>query len=710
MPVSSGRKKKTKSPPAETVDQFRREQRHEITGILLIFLAIVGLWALWSGQGERGFVVRCLRAACAMLAGDVLAFIPLLYLLTLGGYLILRRKRPRLHGPWLGFIILCLVILSGFDLIKRETAWADLFDRGGGGIAGGLIALLARKAFSTAGAWLFLGAATLVAVVLASGRPMVSLIRIKPRGAAKPEKPAKERPGKPAKPAPESPALESEPSEHKPPADAKADADPEAGIPPLQLSLGFTHHRYTLPSTELLNPPRPLKLARAPQDQRQQLEQTLQSFGIQAKVVEVHRGPVITRYDLQPAAGVKVSRIVSLADDLALALAARGLRIEAPIPGKAALGIEVPNREAVPVTLREVIENKEFSGSGTVSFALGRDIAGEVVLGDLTRMPHLLIAGATGSGKSVCLNTIVMSMLYKAGPDRIKMIMIDPKMVELTAYNGIPHLIAPVVTEAKRAPGALKWAVTEMEQRYKRLMEAGCRDIDTYNRHQTDPDACLPYVAIFIDELADLMMIARVEVEDSICRLAQMARATGMHLVIATQRPSVDVITGLIKANIPSRIAFAVSSVTDSRTILDSGGAERLLGRGDMLYAPVGVLKPRRVQGALVSEAEVAKVVEFWRSQAGPPVKAPEFKEESRASGKDPASEDDLFWDAVKVVVDFQQASASILQRRLRVGYTRAARLVDLMEAKGFVGPFEGSKAREVRITLEELAAMRDQS
>ncbi|NLG85515.1 MAG: DNA translocase FtsK [Firmicutes bacterium] len=468
---------------------------------------------------------------------------------------------------------------------------------------------------------------------------------------------------------------------------------------------------YVLPSPDLLNPPPPAKPSRSPVDQRQQLEETLANFGIQAKVIEVHRGPVITRYDLQPAAGVKVSRIVSLADDLALALAARGLRIEAPIPGKAALGIEVPNKEPRPVSLREVIESKEFAAGGLLSFALGRDIGGEVVVGDLTRMPHLLIAGATGSGKRVCLNTIIMSLLFKAGPDRVKMIMIDPKMVELTAYNGIPHLIAPVVSEVRRAPAALKWAVGEMEQRYRRLMEAGCRDIETYNRAQRRPEEILPYIVIFIDELADMMMIARVDVEDAICRLAQMARATGIHLVIATQRPSVDVITGLIKANIPSRIAFAGSSATDSRTILDGAGAERLLGRGDMLYSPVGLHKPRRIQGAMVEEEEVKRVVEFWRTQADgqPTVKPPEFKETTDAEEEeDPAEAAERFWPAVQVVVDFKQASASVLQRRLRIGYSRAARLIDLMEAKGFVGPFEGSKPREVKITAEQLAAMRE--
>ena len=685
----------------------RYGQRYEIAGIVLVFLSLACLWAIFFAPEGGGAVNAWLRAACSFLAGGRLAFLPLFYLFGLGLYLVIRRIKPSLFGPWLGFTIFLLVILSGFDLITRPApslAFHELSDaRLGGGFLGGLLAGLAHRAFGPVGAWLMLGAATLVGLLLVTGQPLVELVRSL-RG----------EPARRMKPGPAPGGVEEKGKAPEPiqaPSQAKGTEPMEGREPlpePVQLHLDLRHQIYTLPSPDLLNVPPPAKSARAAADQRQQLEETLASFGVQAKVVEVHRGPVITRYDLQPAAGVKVSRIVSLADDLALALAARGLRIEAPIPGKAALGIEVPNKEPRAVSLREVIESREFAAGGILSFALGRDIGGDVVVGDLTRMPHLLIAGATGSGKSVCLNTIIMSLLFKAGPDRIKMIMIDPKMVELTAYNGIPHLIAPVVTEARRAPSALKWAVGEMEQRYRRLMEAGCRDLEAYNRAQTESEELLPYIVIFIDELADMMMIARVDVEDSICRLAQMARATGIHLVIATQRPSVDVITGLIKANIPSRIAFAVSSVTDSRTILDGAGAERLLGRGDMLYSPVGVLKPRRIQGAFVEEEEVRRVVEFWRAQAGEPTKAPEFKEETEGGEEDPALADELFWQAVQVVIDFKQASASILQRRLRIGYSRAARLIDLMEAKGFVGPFEGSKPREVRITAEQLAAMRE--
>lgn len=685
-------------------DPARIEQKREIIGILLVFLALLGFWAIVGRSDGQGYVGEYLRAFCTYIAGRNLSGLPLIFLGVIGINLIVRRTKPTTTRSWLGLVLLFLVILTGFDLIARHQEFPVLeVPQAGGGLIGGLLALGALRAFGRVGAWFLLAAVSVISLLLITGRRLVELCGLNALRRRRSEERPKPIPA-PAEDRKETAAGHSE--REQPP--VREEEAPPRNRPESSPLYGGGHRKFTLPATDLLQPPRLAKLTRANPDQRRQLEETLASFGVQAKVVDVHRGPVITRYDLQPAAGVKVSRIVSLADDLALALAARGLRIEAPIPGKAALGIEVPNKESRAVGLREVIESNEFASGGLLGFALGRDIGGDAVVGDLTRMPHLLIAGATGSGKSVCLNTIIMSFLFRAGPDRIKMIMIDPKMVELTAYNGIPHLISPVVTEAKRAPAALKWAVGEMENRYKQLMQAGCRDIETYNRAQTDPDTILPYIVIVVDELADLMMIARVDVEDAICRLAQMARATGIHLLLATQRPSVDVITGLIKANIPSRIAFAVSSITDSRTILDSGGAERLLGRGDMLYSPVGVLKPRRIQGALVEEDEVRAVVAFWRAQNQDTPAMPEFTVQAGGDERDPAAEDDLFWEAVKVVVDFKQASASVLQRRLRIGYSRAARLVDLMEAKGFVGPFEGSKPREVRITAEQLAAMRE--
>jgi S-DNA-T family DNA segregation ATPase FtsK/SpoIIIE len=440
------------------------------------------------------------------------------------------------------------------------------------------------------------------------------------------------------------------------------------------------------------------------QSNARKLEQTLESFGVQARVLQIHRGPTVTRYELQPAVGVKVSKIVNLTDDIALALAARGIRIEAPIPGKSAIGIEVPNTEVAVVTLREVLETGNYlDAEGKLFVGLGRDISGEPIIANLAKMPHLLVAGATGSGKSVCINGIITSLLFKAKPHEVKLMMIDPKMVELNNYNGIPHLLSPVVTDPRRASMALKKVVSEMEKRYELFAKNGTRDIERYNQlvATTGVGNPLPFIVVIVDELADLMMVAANDVEDAICRLAQMARAAGIHLIIATQRPSVDVITGVIKANIPSRIAFGVSSMADSRTILDMGGAEKLLGRGDMLYLPMGASKPVRVQGAFVSDAEVEAVVEFVKDQMEP--RYHDFVIPQEAESKSVAhTEDELYEEAVKLVIEAQTASSSLLQRRFRIGYTRAARLIDLMEANKIVGQFEGSKPREVLIKKNE--------
>ncbi|WP_139488920.1 FtsK/SpoIIIE family DNA translocase [Brevibacillus dissolubilis] len=434
------------------------------------------------------------------------------------------------------------------------------------------------------------------------------------------------------------------------------------------------------------------------------LVNTLKSFGVSATVSEVHRGPAVTRYEVQPAVGVKVSRIVSLTDDLALALAAKDIRIEAPIPGKSAIGIEVPNTEVAVVSLREVLETSKYAdASSKLTVGLGRDISGEPIVADLAKMPHLLVAGATGSGKSVCVNGLIMSILFNAKPNEVKLMMIDPKMVELNVYNGIPHLLAPVVTDPRRASVALKKVVVEMERRYTLFSKTGSRNIEMYNqmiRDQNEQGAKgtpLPYIVVIVDELADLMMVAPGEVEDAICRLAQMARAAGIHLIIATQRPSVDVITGVIKANIPSRIAFGVSAMADSRTILDMAGAEKLLGRGDMLFLPMGASKPVRVQGAFVSDKEVEEVVNFVKEQQEAKYNEEMIPEEV-GGDNGPVIDDDMYDQAVQCVAEAQTASASLLQRRLRVGYTRAARLIDMMESQGVVGPYEGSKPREVRI------------
>lgn len=435
------------------------------------------------------------------------------------------------------------------------------------------------------------------------------------------------------------------------------------------------------------------------------LEETLKSFSVDAKVVNVSRGPAVTRYELQPSAGVKVSKIVNLADDISLNLASSGVRIEAPIPGKAAIGIEVANSEITSVPLREVIDSSSFKQHPSkVAFAIGKDISGECVVTDIAKMPHLLIAGATGSGKSVCINSLIISLLYKASPNEVKLLMIDPKVVELGIYNGIPHLLIPVVTDPKKAAGALNWAVQEMVNRYKLFADRSVRDLKGYNKLLSDKgeEGILPEVVIIIDELADLMMVAPNDVEDSICRLAQMARAAGMHLVIATQRPSVDVITGVIKANIPSRISFAVSSQIDSRTILDMAGAEKLLGKGDMLFYPVGKPKPIRVQGAFVSEKEVEKIVDFIKLQGNAEYDE-NIIEEINSNDEQPESDnsdaDELLPRAIEMVVEAGQASVSLIQRKFKVGYARAARIIDQMEERGIVGGFEGSKPRQILIS-----------
>ena len=445
------------------------------------------------------------------------------------------------------------------------------------------------------------------------------------------------------------------------------------------------------------------------------LQKTLASFGVEAKVTNITKGPTVTRYELTPSVGVKVSKIVNLTDDIALNLAAKSIRIEAPIPGKAAVGIEVPNAQPESVMLREVIDSDAFKNhKSKICFALGKDTAGDVCVGDISKMPHMLIAGTTGSGKSVCINSIIVSILYKSKPSEVKMILIDPKMVELSGYNGIPHLLIPVVTDAKKAAGALNWAVQEMENRYKLFAQHKVKDLKGYNElmEKEEEGIKLPQMVIIIDELADLMMIAPNDVETAICRIAQKARAAGMHLIVATQRPSVDVITGLIKANVPSRIAFTVSNQVDSRTILDMAGAEKLLGKGDMLYYPVGENKPLRIQGTFISEKEIESVVDNIKSNSNAvyseeiiksieTVNNPDNKNQVQ-SGEDADDSDELLEEAIDLVMDMGQASASMLQRKFKIGYSRAGRIVDQMEARGLISGYDGSKPRQLLITKDE--------
>ncbi|MCR4926273.1 MAG: DNA translocase FtsK, partial [Clostridiales bacterium] len=496
-----------------------------------------------------------------------------------------------------------------------------------------------------------------------------------------------------------------------------------------------TTDNYVLPSVELLRKGEPKssgKFGDELKNNAEKLIEILASFGVKATITDICTGPSVTRYELQPAPGVRVSKITGLADDIALSLAASGVRIEAPIPGKAAVGIEVPNKTRQMVTAREIIDTTQFkngSAKSKLNVALGKDIGGNIICTDLSKMPHLLIAGTTGSGKSVCINSMIVSILYNAKPDEVKLLMIDPKQVEFTVYNGIPHLLVPVVSDPQKASGALNWAVKEMLLRYKMFSNSGVRNIQGYNemveKNKDNPELKkMPHIVIFIDEFSDLMMAAPKEIEDSICRLAQMARAAGMHLIIATQRPSVDVITGLIKANIPSRLSLFVSDAMQSRIILDCVGAEKLLGNGDLLFSPVGSTKPTRIQGCFLSDEEVEKVVDFVKNQGNANYDekiAEEIEKQAAAAEQSKAdsdsdglgeSSDALLEDAIKIVVENGQASTSLIQRKLSVGYARAGRIIDQLEERGIIGPYEGSKPRKVNMTkqqwLEKIAMASD--
>jgi S-DNA-T family DNA segregation ATPase FtsK/SpoIIIE len=744
-------RKKSNAGAAKKAKQRRNEQKREICGVLLIGVALLALLAAYFYGA--GYVGAVLQRGLEYLFGEQGEILPIIFIMATGILMLVRRRTGIGKRRLAALLMFALLTLVGLHLLSPVPLNMDNLDEAykGSGVIGHYCAFVLIRNFGRIGTLVFLGAWIMVMLILVADQPLTEICKRFWRTAKKQPSP---QPGPAAAPGaeppnavyehyaneaapaaavnPESPGAAANPEKGenqvtaslrkflkgKPKAETKAEVKAEAK-PGTKIAANAKPEEllsnppvkagpYKLPDLNLVGEPKQI-LKNQGLDQARQLQETLASFGVQVRVLEVHHGPVITRYDLQPAPGVKVSKIVNLTDDLALALAAKGLRLEAPIPGKAAIGVEVPNKETRVVTLREVLEAKSFWNSGKLSIGLGVDIGGEVVVADLSKMPHLLVAGSTGSGKSVCINTMIMSVLYKAFPDEVKFIMIDPKMVELSMYNGIPHLMAPVVTEAKKASGVLHMVVTEMERRYKMFAEARVRELHKYNEQLTEGEP-LPHIVVIIDELADLMMVAPVEVEDSICRLAQMARATGIHLVVATQRPSVDVITGLIKANIPSRIAFAVSSQIDSRTILDSPGAERLLGRGDMLFAPVGSMKSQRIQGALVTEKEIEAVIKHWKEQGEPDYQEQYINIPEKEEKATPAEVDDLFWEAIRVVIENGQASASVLQRRLRVGYTRAARLVDMMESQGLIGPYEGSKPREVYITARQLEELKNRS
>ncbi|MDD4570451.1 MAG: DNA translocase FtsK 4TM domain-containing protein [Tepidanaerobacteraceae bacterium] len=694
--------------------------RWEIKGLLLISFGILGIFSIYTNA--VGTVGNFISINLKGLSGQAAILLPIA-IIFVGVYCLYCKRKPNLSPRIVGLIIVFFVVILLFHLkahtdllemnfLDRLRKSADMGVSGiGGGILGEIGLSIFVNIFGVTGSTILIVTFVIIGALLITDKSLASICKkitvtkknIPINPPIKDEKisvlnTAMTELLSTNKQTEENTVLEKneESTTAKLASETKISEDPivinneeeiKYKLPPISLLRKNTLKQSSFSEKELLH-------------NAQILENTLESFGVQAKVIQVNCGPTITRFEIQPSPGIKVSKIVNLADDIALSLAAPDVRIEAPIPGKAAIGIEVPNKTNSTVYIRDVLESIEFNTSQSkLTIALGKNIGGNPVVTDLSGMPHLLIAGATGSGKSVCINTIISSILYKASPSEVRLMMIDPKVVELAIYDGIPHLLTPVVTDAKKAASALNWMVTEMERRYQTFAQEGVRDITRYNELYNEKP--MPKILVIIDELADLMMISPREVEDSICRLAQMARAAGIHLVVATQRPSVDIITGLIKANIPSRISFAVSSQVDSRTILDVSGAEKLLGKGDMLFFPVGAAKPTRIQGVYISEEEVEKLVDYAKKQKQPAYEKnlSDFKE--KQPDKKHEDTDELFQEAVSVVMDSGQASISMLQRRLRIGYTRAARLIDDMEERGFVGGYEGTKPREILITRE---------
>jgi S-DNA-T family DNA segregation ATPase FtsK/SpoIIIE len=715
---------------AKTTRNIKNDIRWEIKGLLFISFGVLGIFSIYTNA--VGVIGKFISKNLKGFSGQAAVLIPLIIIL-LGVNCLFYKKKLKISLRVIGLVIIFAVIVFLFHInthanlremnfLDRLRKSAELGVNGqGGGILGESGLSLLISIFGTTGSTIMMITFFIIGSILATGKSITTIleriklstkrkkITINPQIGSKKIKVVNNIPQ-------DSSSIDevddnSETATRNTSSTQKEEVqkiksvkneedsrdsiiitdyiedDKEYNLPPLSLLRKNSGKQRGFCEKELL-------------DNAQTLENTLKSFGLEAKVIQVNCGPTITRFEIQPSPGIKVSRIMSLADDIALSLAASDVRIEAPIPGKAAVGIEVPNKKKSLVLMRDVLESTDFVKSPSkLSIALGMDIDGNPKVADLTEMPHLLIAGATGSGKSVCIKTIISSILFKAHPNEVKLMMIDPKVVELAIFDGIPHLLTPVVTDAKKAAAALSWMVGEMERRYQLFAEEGVRDIARYNELYNDKP--MPKIVVIIDELADLMMVAPRDVEDCICRLAQMARAAGIHLVVATQRPSVDVITGLIKANIPSRISFAVSSQVDSRTILDISGAEKLLGKGDMLFYPVGAPKPIRIQGAYITEEEVEKLINYCKKQKEPAYEKnlSDFNE----VGVDKSHEetDELFEEAVKVVLDSGQASISMLQRRLRIGYARAARLIDEMEQRGIVGGYEGTKPREILISKE---------
>ena len=698
-------------------------------GVLCLLLALCVAVSYFNAQAV---LLGLLRSALTGLFGYGY-WLWAAMLLVSGLFLLLHRERKAtapalcaLLTPALCGSLLHLIFAAPVKSLTLSALWAEgQALHGGGVICGGLAEL--GKAYISEAVFAILAAVGLVACVFVMLHTTPSQVaeKARQRDAQRAEEagsdsPEPEQPPQPTAPEPFTPPQPAAPTPKAEPVDLEKAAREVSRQ--IEQELSEPEEQYQYPPITLLEQGGPGNFTAAGAEMRsnsKRLADTLRSFGVDAQPGEVVRGPSVTRYEFAQPQGVKLSKITNLADDIALALGVSSVRV-APVPGKiSAVGIEVPNRAVTPVRIREVIESREFTGhKSAVAFAVGKDIGGNRIIGDIAKLPHVLIAGTTGSGKSVCTNSLIVSLLYKSTPEEVRFIMVDPKMVELAPYNGIPHLLIPVVTDPKKAAGALQWAVFEMMKRYKLFSENGVKDLASYNAlaAQSQPDEAgetlkkLPSVVVVIDELADLMLVAAKEVEDSICRVAQMGRAAGMHLVIATQRPSADVITGLMKANIPSRIAFAVASSMESRIILDNPGAEKLVGKGDMLYAPLGEGKPRRVQGCFIAPEEIERVVDFVKEKGETAYsedvirqieQVVQEKDKKGGPAPEPADADDgdeLLPAAVEVVLETGQASVSMLQRRLKLGYSRAARLVDQMEERGIVGPFEGSKPRQLLI------------
>lgn len=704
----------------------KEDNQKELFGVLLLALALFLFLALAGlSMGTLGaFAVKFL----SYFLGRTAVLLPLA-LLGLGFCYIVRHRGLPLNKRFFSCLLLVACFLglfhNFFAPLNEELLPENI--TAGAGVVGGFVLLFLRRIAGVPGALLILGTGVVCALLLTGKFSLQQSVAKTENGMKNAKESLRQtterfldkrmfydqeketdRNKSAAAEHDEVPVFEA-PDTPPPPPFREKTKIPESAQP--AVAAAQVTEGYNYPPFSLLNPLPRRRSESITEDIREQgrvLETTLADFNVRVEVVNITCGPSVTRFEVQPAPGVKVSRIVNLADDLALNLAAPGIRIE-PVPGKAAIGIEVPNLKNEMVPLRAVLDCEVMKkAEGKLSVALGKDIAGNVIAADLGKMPHLLVAGSTGSGKSVCINTIIASLLFRASPEEVRLILVDPKVVELTNYNGIPHLLTPVVTNAKQAASALHWAVVEMERRYELFAASQVREINRYNELAGEK---LPYIVIIIDELADLMMVAAVDVEDAILRLAQKARAAGIHLILATQRPSVDVITGVIKANIPSRIAFAVSSQTDSRTILDLGGAEKLLGKGDMLYYPMGANRPQRLQGAFVTDNELQKLVDYIKLQALPTEYSDEVTTQQLESdakrnslfADEESAMDELFPDAVRLAMDTGQSSSSMLQRKFRIGYTRAARLVDTMEELGIVSPAMGSKPRELIMSKADI-------